>query len=287
MILVTGATGQLGQIVIEKLSEKIPINQIAALVRDASKADHLIAKGVNVRVGDYQNGESLLAAFQGIDKLLLISSNDFNDRLGQHKNAIDAAVKAGVKHVFYTGVTMNNINSSPLKPLLEEHYLTEAYIKASGLSYTFLQNSLYAEVIPMFLGENVIETGVFFPAGEGKVAFALREDLGEATANILVSEGHENQTYNLTGSEVISFAEVAAILSELSEKAVSYINPESEVFEGTLKQFGLPEPIIQMSVMFAAGIKNNDFNKTYDSLERFLGRKPTNIRTYLKAINKL
>ena len=287
MILVTGATGQLGQIVIEKLSEKIPTNQIAALVRDASKADHLIAKGVNVRVGDYQNGESLLAAFQGIDKLLLISSNDFNDRLGQHKNAIDAAVKAGVKHVFYTGVTMNNINSSPLKPLLEEHYLTEAYIKASGLSYTFLQNSLYAEVIPMFLGENVIETGVFFPAGEGKVAFALREDLAEATANILVSEGHENQTYNLTGSEVISFAEVAAILSELSEKAVSYINPESEVFEGTLKQFGLPEPIIQMSVMFAAGIKNNDFNKTYDSLERFLGRKPTNIRTYLKAVYKL
>jgi NAD(P)H dehydrogenase (quinone) len=287
MILVTGATGQLGQIVIEKLSEKIPINQIAALVRDASKADHLIAKGVNVRVGDYQNGESLLAAFQGIDKLLLISSNDFNDRLGQHKNAIDAAVKAGVKHVFYTGVTMNNINSSPLKPLLEEHYLTEDYLKASGLSYTFLQNSLYAEVIPMFLGENVIETGVFFPAGEGKVAFALREDLGEATANILVSEGHENQTYNLTGSEVISFAEVAAILSELSEKAVSYINPESEVFEGTLKQFGLPEPIIQMSVMFAAGIKNNDFNKTYDSLERFLGRKPTNIRTYLKAVYKL
>jgi NAD(P)H dehydrogenase (quinone) len=287
MILVTGATGQLGQIVIEKLSEKIPTNQIAALVRDASKADHLIAKGVNVRVGDYQNGESLLAAFQGIDKLLLISSNDFNDRLGQHKNAIDAAVKAGVKHVFYTGVTMNNINSSPLKPLLEEHYLTEDYLKASGLSYTFLQNSLYAEVIPMFLGENVIETGVFFPAGEGKVAFALREDLGEATANILVSEGHENQTYNLTGSEVISFVEVAAILSELSEKAVSYINPESEVFEGTLKQFGLPEPIIQMSVMFAAGIKNNDFNKTYDSLERFLGRKPTNIRTYLKAVYKL
>jgi NAD(P)H dehydrogenase (quinone) len=287
MILVTGATGQLGQIVIEKLSEKIPTKQIAALVRDASKADHLIAKGVNVRVGDYQNGESLLAAFQDIDKLLLISSNDFNDRLGQHKNAIDAAVKAGVKHVFYTGVTMNNINSSPLKPLLEEHYLTEDYLKASGLSYTFLQNSLYAEVIPMFLGENVIETGVFFPAGEGKVAFALREDLGEATANILVSEGHENQTYNLTSSEVISFAEVAAILSELSEKAVSYINPESEVFEGTLKQFGLPEPIIQMSVMFAAGIKNNDFNKTYDSLERFLGRKPTNIRTYLKAVYKL
>jgi NAD(P)H dehydrogenase (quinone) len=287
MILVTGATGQLGKIVIEKLSQKIPTNQITALVRDATKAEHLIAKGVNVRVGDYQNGESLFAAFQGVEKLLLISSNDFNDRLGQHKNAIDAAVKAGVKHVFYTGVTMNDINSSPLKPLLEEHYLTEDYLKASGLSYTFLQNSLYAEVIPMFLGENVVETGVFFPAGDGKVAFALREDLGEATANILVSEGHENQTYHLTGPETISFAEVAATLSELSGKSVRYINPENEVFVGALKQFGLPEPIIQMSVLFAAGIKNNDFNKTYDNLEKFLGRKPTNLRTYLKAAYKL
>jgi NAD(P)H dehydrogenase (quinone) len=287
MILVTGATGQLGQIVIEKLLAKIPSNQIAALVRDANKAEHLIAKGVNVRVGDYQNGESLLAAFQGVEKLLLISSSDFNDRLGQHKNAIDAAVKAGVKHVFYTGVTMNDINSSPLKPLLEEHFLTEDYLKASGLSYTFLQNSLYAEVIPMFLGENVVETGVFFPSGDGEVAFALREDLGEATANILVSEGHENQTYNLTGSEIISFAEIAAILSELSDESVSYINPENEVFEGALKQFGLPEGIIQMSVLFAAGIKNNDFNKTYDRLEKFLGRKPTSIKTYLKAVYKL
>lgn len=287
MILVTGATGQLGQIVIEKLSEKIPTNQIAALVRDPAKAEQLKAKGVSVRVGDYHNGDSLLAAFQGVEKLLLISSNDFNDRLGQHKKAIDAAKKAGVKHVFYTGVTMNDINSSPLKPLLEEHYLTEDYLKASGLSYTFLQNSLYAEVIPMFLGENVVETGVFFPAGDGKVAYALREDLGEATANILLSEGHENQTYHLTGSETISFAEVAAALSELSGKEVSYINPENDVFEGALKQFGLPEPIIQMSVLFAAGIKNNDFNKTYGSLEKFLGRKPTDIKTYLKAAYKL
>ncbi|MCP9756680.1 SDR family oxidoreductase [Lacihabitans sp. CCS-44] len=283
MILVTGATGQLGQIVIEKLSEKIPTSQIAALVRDAAKAEHLTAKGIDVRVGDYHNSNSLLAAFQGVEKLLLISSNDFNDRLGQHKNVIDAAVKAGVKHILYTGVTMNDIQTSPLKPFLEDHYLTEEYIKVSGLSYTFLQNSLYAEVIPMFLGENVVETGVFFPAGQGKVAFALREDLGEATANILMSEGHENQTYHLTGSETISFAEVAAILSELSGKDVSYINPENEVFVGALKQFGLPEPIIQMSVLFAAGIKNNDFNKIYGSLEKFLERTPTNIKTYLKA----
>jgi NAD(P)H dehydrogenase (quinone) len=287
MILVTGATGQLGQIVIEKLAEKIPANQIAALVRDPSKAEHLTAKGVNVRVGDYHNAESLVAAFQDVEKLLLISSNDFNDRLGQHKNAIDAAVKAGVKHVFYTGVTMNDIKTSPLKPFLEDHYLTEDYIKASGLTYTFLENGLYAEVITMFLGENVTETGVFFPAGEGRVAFASRKDLGEAIANILLGIGHENQTYNLTGEKAYSFEDIAIMLSELSKKNVPYISPEPEVFVQTLKQFGLPEDIIQMSLGFALGMKNNDFDTSYDTLEKLLDRKPTELKDFLKETYKL
>ncbi len=287
MILVTGATGQLGKIVIEKLSEKIPTNQIAALVRDASKAIHLIGQGINVKVGDYHNTESLEAAFQGVDKLLLISSNDFNDRLGQHKKVVDAAVKAGVKHVFYTGVTMNDINSSPLKPFLEDHYLTEDYIKASGLTYTFLENGLYAEVIPVFLGEKVTETGVFFPAGEGKVAFASRKDLGEAAAKVLLGDGHGNQTYRLTGAVAHSFEEVAHLLSQLSGKNVPYISPEPEVFVETLKQFGLPEHIIQMSLGFASGMKNNDFDKSYDTLEKLLDRKPTDLKDFLKEIYEL
>ncbi len=287
MILVTGATGQLGQIVIEKLAEEIPTNQIVALVRDPSKAEHLTAKGINVRVGDYHNVDSLVAAFQGVEKLLLISSNDFNNRIGQHKNAIDAAVSAGVKHVFYTGVTLNDIHTSPLKPFLEDHYLTEDYIKASGLTYTFLENSLYAEVIPMFLGENVTETGVFFPAGEGRVAFAARKDLGEATANILLGAGHENQTYNLTGEKAYTFDEIASILSELSNKTVPYISPEPEVFVQTLTQFGLPEHIIQMSLGFASGMKNNDFDKPYDTLEKVLGRKTTPLKEFLKETYKL
>jgi NAD(P)H dehydrogenase (quinone) len=282
MILVTGATGQLGKIVIEKLSEKIPTNQIAALVRDSSKAIHLIGQGINVKVGDYHNTESLEAAFQGVDKLLLISSNDFNDRLGQHKKVVDAAVKAGVKHVFYTGVTMNDINSSPLKPFLEDHYLTEDYIKASGLIFTFLENGLYSEVIPMFLGENVTETGVFFPAGEAKVVFASRIDLGEVIANILLGDGHENKTYNLTGEKAYSFEDIAIILSELSKKNVQYISPDPEVFEQTLKKFGLPEHIIQMSLGFALGMKNNDFDKSYDTLEKLLNRKPTDLKDFLK-----
>ncbi len=283
MILVTGATGQLGGIVVESLLKTTPANEIAVLVRDENKAADLKAKGVEIRVGSYFDEVSLETALQGIDKLLLISSNDFNDRIGQHKNVVDAAKNAGVKHIFYTGVTMKDIETSPLKPLLADHYQTEDYIKASGLTYTFLQNSLYFEVVPMFVGAGVLETGIFFPAGEGKVAFAARQDLGEAAATILSTEGHENKTYNLTGSEAYSFAEIAEELSSLTGKTVAYTSPEPAAFEGMLKQFGLPEGIVVMSVLFAAGIKNNDFSSPSDTLEQFLGRKTTDLKAFLKA----
>jgi NAD(P)H dehydrogenase (quinone) len=283
MILVTGATGQLGWIVVENLLKTTPASEIAVLVRDENKATDLKEKGVEIRVGTYFDKASLATALQGIDKVLLISSNDFNDRIGQHKNVVDAAKNAGVKHIFYTGVTMNDIENSPLKPLLADHFQTEDYIKESGLTYTFLQNSLYFEVVPMFVGAGVLETGIFFPAGEGKVAFSARQDLGEATATILSTEGHENKTYNLTGSEAYSFAEIAEELSSLTGKTVAYTSPESAAFEGMLKQFGLPEGIVVMSVLFAAGIKNNDFSSPSSTLEQFLGRKTTDLKTFLHA----
>lgn len=283
MILITGATGHLGSLVVENLLSKIPANQIAVLVRDANKAIDLTAKGVNVRVGSYQDKASLETALEGIDKVLLISSNEFNDRIGQHKNVVDAAKNAGVKHILYTGVTLKDIATSPLKPLLGDHYETEDYIKKSGLDYTFLQNGLYQEVIPMFAGPNVLETGIFFASGDGKVAFASRADLAEATAHILTTEGHENKTYNFTGSTANSFAEIANELSEISGKKVGFVSPDSENFEATLKQFGLPEGIVLMSVLFAAAIKNNDFEISYSDLENILGRKPTDLKTFLNT----
>lgn len=282
-ILITGATGHLGNMIVENLLNKISSSDISVLVRDEQKGEPFKAKGVNVKIGNYQDTASLEQAMLGIDKVLLVSSSDFNDRLRQHKNVIDAAKKAGVKHILYTGVTMKDIKNSPLKPLLEDHYQTEDYIKASGLTYTFLQNSLYFEVIPMFLGEKVLETGVFFPAGDGKVSFVFRKDLAEVTANILATEGHENKTYTLASTNAYSFAEVAAELSELSGTTVNYISPEADAFEDMLKQIGLPDGIVLMSVLFAAAIKNNDFNITDNTVERLLGRKQTDLKTYIKG----
>lgn len=286
-LLITGATGQLGSQIVSELTAKYPIAELSVLARSTEKGLPFSEKGITVKIGNYQDPSSLVEAMQGIDSVLLISSSDFNDRIGQHKNVIDAAKAAGVQHIFYTGVAIKDIETSPLKPLLGDHFETEAYIKQSGLTYTFLRNSLYADVVPMFIGANVLETGVFFPAGEGKVAFANRNDLAKAIAQIIASNGHENKTYHLTGSQSHSFSEIANYLSELSGKEVPYISPSSADFENALKGFGLPEPIITMSVLFAAGMKNNDFEKVDSSLKTFIGQEPTSLKTFLKEAYQL
>ena len=282
MILVTGASGHLGKLIIENLLKKVPPAEVVGLVRDESKAADLKTKGVDLRIGDYRDPASMVAAFHGIEKLLLISSSDVTDRLEQHKNAIDVAKKAGVKHIYYTGVKMKDINESPLRPLLEDHFRTEDYIRENGFTYTFLQNTLYYETIPMYVGERVLETGIYFPAGEGKVAFATRADLAEAAAAVLTGIGHENKTYGLAGAESVSFTDIAHELSELSGKEVPYNSPVSDEFEASLKQFGLPEGVVQMSVLFAAGIKNNDFDLPDNTLEQILQRRPTGLKAFLK-----
>lgn len=281
MILITGATGHLGQATIDHLLNKIPAGNIAALVRDENKASGLKAKGIIIRKGDYTDKAALVAAMKGVDKLLLISSSEMQDRFGQHRNVIDAAAEAGVRHIYYTGVTLKDIAQSALKPFLESHYQTEDYIRSKGFTYTFLQNGLYAEVIPVFAGEKMIDTGIFLPTGSGKVAFATRQDLAAAAAAALTGEGHENKTYRLTGSESFSFGDIANYLSELSGKEVAYTSPDDATFKATLAQWGLPDEIIQLSAAFAAGMRNNEFDVITTDLEELIGRKPTSLRSFL------
>lgn len=286
-LLITGATGQLGSQIVSELTSTYPISQLSVLARTIEKGLPFSEKGITVKIGNYQDTSSLVEAIQGINSVLLISSSDFNDRIGQHKNVIDAAKAAGVQHIFYTGVAIKDIETSPLKPLLGDHFETEEYIKQSGLTYTFLRNSLYVDVVPMFIGANTIETGVFFPAGEGKVAFANRKDLAKAIAKIVAKSEHENKIFNLTGSQSHSFSEIASYLSELSGKEVPYISPSSADFENALKEFGLPEPIITMSVLFAAGIKNNDFEEVDSGLKTIIDQEPTSLKAFLKEAYQL
>jgi NAD(P)H dehydrogenase (quinone) len=246
MILITGASGHLGQLISTGLTQKVGSASHAVLVRTTEKGAAYAAEGITVRLGDYHQPDHLVTALQGVTTLVLISSSDFNNRLQQHQNVIDAAVTAGVQHVLYTGISLHGIEDSPLRGFVADHFQTEAYIKASGIPYTFLQHSLYAEVVPLFIGEQVLSTGLFFPAGDGRVPFATRADLAEAIVNVLTTTGHANQVYPLTNSTTYTFADVAAYLQELSGREVAYVSPSPEAFVSTLQSYGVPEPIIQM-----------------------------------------
>ncbi len=283
MILVTGATGHLGGAVVKFLLNKVAADQVAVLVRDAAKAADLAEKGVSVRVGDYHDKASLVQAFQGVDTLLLVSTSDLADRVGQHLNVINAAKEAGVKRVAYTGVTMQHLDTSALKDFMGEHFQTEENLKNSGLTYTFLRNNLYADVLPMFFGPNVLETGIFLPAGQGRVPYATREDMAEAAANVLAGDGHDNQTYELVNTESWSMADAAAILSELAGKDIAYTDAPNDVYADTMTKAGVPEGAIGFTIGFANAIGANDFDLPGSTLEQLLGRKPTSLKAYFQA----
>lgn len=286
MILVTGATGQLGSATINFLLKKRPPSQIAALVRDEQKAAGLIEKGVTIRVGDYNDIPSLDRAMQGVDKVLLIAGTDEDNRVRQHKQVIDAAKKAGVPFVAYTSRALKD-RDTLVNRLMDGHFQTEDYIRESGLAYALFRNILYLDAIPQFVGTTVFETGINLPTGEGKVAFALRQDMAEAMAAILAGANSDATVYTLTGSESYSFADVAATLSELSGKAVRYTPVEKAAFEGQMNERGVPGGMIGRITGFLTDIKNGQEDQVSPDLENLLGRKPVSLKEGLKELFQL
>lgn len=284
MILVTGATGNYGKATIDFLLKKgISAKSISALVRDEAKAEDLKTKGINLKMGDYDNYSALLDAFKGVDKLLLVSGSDVANRAKQQENVVKAAKEAGVKHIVYTSFERkNNTETSPIAFLAKSHIDTENQIKESGMAYTILKNNLYLDALPLFFGAHVLDTGIFLPAGDTKSAFALRNDMAEATANILINEGHENKEYSLSNTENISLHEIAQDLTEIAGKPINYVSPPQEVYLETLPHAGVPAEYIGMFAGFAEAIKQGEFLTEKTDLENLLGRKPTTAKAFLK-----
>ncbi|HBX65257.1 MAG: NAD(P)-dependent oxidoreductase [Balneola sp.] len=283
-ILVTGSTGSLGTATIEFLLEKGSEHTIIGLARDEDKAASLKQKGAEIRMGNYDDPESLEKAFQGVDKLFFISASEIGSRVEQHKNVVEAAKKADVDHVVYTSFQRKtNDESSPIWMVAESHLHTEKWLEESELDYTFLKNNLYMDFVPMFIGENVVEQGtVYIPAGEGKMACVLRDEMAEASANVLLGEGHKNTSYTFSNSENYGFDEVASILSEISGKDIGYVSPEVDEYTKTMKDAGVPEEAIGMTVGFAQAIEQGEINETSSDLEELLGRKPVSLEDFLK-----
>lgn len=249
MIAVTGATGQLGQLVIKHLLNKIEPQQIVALVRSLDKAEPLTSLGVQVRQADYSKPETLDAALDGVAKLLLISSSEVGQRATQHQNVINAAKQAGVELLAYTSLL--HADTSPLA-LAEEHVETEAYLQQADIPHVLLRNGWYTENYLASVAPAVANGGFIGCAKDGNISSAAREDYAEAAAAVLTSE--EPQTgkmYELSGDDAYTLSELSALISKKSGKEVPYINMEEEDFAKALEGAGLPGP-------FAAVLANSD-----------------------------
>ena len=285
MILVTGATGQLGGATIDFLLKKVQPGDLAALARDPDKARSIEAKGVKTILGNYDDPASLEQAFSGIDKLLFVSSNEIPIRDQQHANVVAAAKKMGVGHIVYTSFQRTTDDESALSMLAATHIFTENLIKESGLTYTLLRNALYSDALPMLLGEPVIDIGtIFFPAGEGGAPFASRNDMAEATANVLTGSGHENQIYPFVASESYSFADIASMLSGIAGKTINYISPEAEVYRAELAKVGVPEAAVELAVGLGLAMQQGLCGTGDPTLGMLLGRKPASPREILEAV---
>jgi NAD(P)H dehydrogenase (quinone) len=290
MILITGATGRFGVNAIDHLLKKgTNSSKISALVRDVEKAKSLADKGIDLRVGDYNNHGSLINAFRGIDKLLLVSSNDrqgFENRANQHINVINAAKEAQVKHIIYTSfVRKPHFEDSAIAAFQYSHVQTEEALKKSGINYTILQNGIYLEMIPVFAGDKVAETGnILFPAQGGKASFVLREELAEAAAHVLLTESHENKVYQLTNSESVTFYEIASALSISLGKEVKYNSPSVEEFEALLTKFGVPALYIGMFTMWGSALAQGTMDVEDNTLQEILGRKPTSMMQFINQV---
>lgn len=283
MILVTGATGNLGGHVVSHLKQHLALDQFAVLARNLDKAQGYIEQGIQVRQGDFDAPESLVKAFEGVSKLLLVSTMDMY-RLHQHQNVVDAAKKAGVQHVIYTGLAIQDIQTSAVKDLMISHFQTEDYIRQSGLNYTFLRNTMYAEAIPQIIGEDAVKTGIAVSGGSGKVPYVTRAELGEAIANLLLQTGHENQIYNLVGSYAYSYQDLAHLLEEIKQTTVSYQDLAEQNYRDLLGQMGLPEFLIYLTHGTVVDIANHQYEVASTDLEHLLGRKSAPLQEYLKTI---
>ncbi|WP_184547852.1 SDR family oxidoreductase [Mucilaginibacter sp. FT3.2] len=283
MILVTGATGHFGKSTIDFLLKKgISSTNIVALVRDEAKAGDLKAKGITIRTGDYHNYDSLINAFEGINKLLLVSSSDITDRTRQQQNVVSAAKEAGVKHILYTSTERKNETAtSPIHFVTGSHIETENIIKASGIPYTIFRNNLYLDMLPIFFGQQVLEKGVFLPTGETSAAFSTRDDMAEAAANVLISDGHENKDYGISNTENVSVPEIVKSLGEVVGKEIGYVSPTSELFIETMTKAGVPEQFVGMFAGFSEAIRQGEFETFNTDLEMLLGRKPVSAKEFL------
>jgi uncharacterized protein YbjT (DUF2867 family) len=282
MIIVTGATGQLGSKILARLQERLPLSAFGATARDPGKAAELVRQGVKVHRADYREPDSLAAAFKGASQVLMVSSDagaTGGDTLGQHRIAIAAAKQAGVGRIVYTSQISAANNS--LFPPGRMHAATEEMLAASGMKWTALRNGFYASTVPRSIGD-ALQSGEFSVPEDGKVAWTTHDDLAEAAARILLEEGRfEGPTPPLTAAESLDFTDIAALLTEIGGRPVARRVLTDGEHEQQLVQFGLPRPTVDIVLGMYRAARAGEFDKATTTLTGLIGRTPISLRYVL------
>ncbi|MEU5808114.1 SDR family oxidoreductase [Streptomyces sp. NPDC047718] len=279
-IVVTGATGALGRLVVEELLKRVPAAEVAVAVRDKAKAEDLAERGVEVRIADYDAPETLADAFRAGDRVLLISGNAVGHRVPQHTAVIEAAKAAGVAQLAYTGILGGPEADFDLAA---EHKVTEQALLDSGLPYTFLRNGWYHENYTAQLAGVLAHGAVVGSAGEGRIASAARADYAAAAAAVLTGEGHLNRIYELSGDTAWSMAEYAAEVSAQSDKEIAYTDLPAEAHLSALTGAGVPEAFAALLVDVDAAISRGSLGHTGGDLARLIGRPTTPVAEAITA----
>ncbi|GAB3645364.1 SDR family oxidoreductase [Glycomyces tarimensis] len=270
MIAVTGATGNLGRLVIEHLLERqVPPEQIAALVRDPDRAADLARRGIDVRHADYDHPDTLRPALAGVEKLLLVSGSEVGKRLTQHRNVIDAAAHAGVGLVLYTSILKADTSQVALA---DEHLGTERHLRDSGLAHLILRNGWYLENYTQNL-DQVIESGTLYgAAGKGRVAAAGRNDYAEAAAVLLTEDHGVDKVFELCGDEPFDYDELAAAIAKVAGTDVVYVNMDPDAYTQALVQSGLELPAATGIADADQGVARGELDSNSTDLSDLIAR---------------
>ncbi|MET7411891.1 NAD(P)H-binding protein [Streptomyces rubiginosohelvolus] len=279
-IVVTGATGALGRLVVDALLATVPAGEVVAVVRDKEKAAALAARSVELRIADYSAPETLAGAFRSGDRVLLISGSEVGRRVAQHAAVIDAAKAAGVAQLAYTGILGGPDADFALA---DEHKATEQLILDSGLPYTFLRNGWYTENYTANLAPVLEHRAVVANAGEGRIASASRADFAAAAAAVLTGDGHLNTAYELSGDTAWSLAEYAAVISGLTGETIAYNNVPAATHQEILVGAGLPEGFAAILVDVDEAIGRGRLAGTSGDLARLIGRPTTPLAETVRA----
>ncbi|MDR2513240.1 MAG: SDR family oxidoreductase [Puniceicoccales bacterium] len=278
-IAITGSTGQLGRLVIEQLLKSVPAEQIVAIARTPEKAHELSKHNISVRKANYADTSTLKNAFSGIDRLLLIASNELGRRVAQHANVINAAVRQGVQMLAFTSLVHANRSTASLAI---EYAQTEADIKASGLPHVILRNGWYTENYMVGVPAALASGTLLGCAGNGRISSACRADLAEAAAKILTSADPSGQTLELAGDSAYTLAELAAEISQQSGKKIIYKNLSETAYRDALLSAGFPEPAASMFATWDIEASRDTLFEEGQQLSKCLGHPTTPMHETLK-----